>query len=341
MAKGIRRSVKTLAGIICVLALGACASQAHLTTRHLLEGNDAAVRADYSSAVTHYEAALKRSPDSGPARRNLGIVLVKVGQYERARKQLKEILPEYREDVEVLYFLGEASRGVDAFQEAANYYEQAKRLAPGDIRIVKALAWTWSKMRLYDKSLAASEGLLRKYPGDLQAKLIVSNNYNKLGLYAKTVEVLAPVEKTGFKVFGRDLSSAESERALLISTLAEAHFGLNNCDKATALYDEVLKTRPFLGTALVGSARCDLAKGDNPKAVSKLERAIRSSPNAPEPYYLLGQVYGATDSNRSTFYYRRFLLLTQNNRDYLKEIQATRTALGETERRSNSTINGK
>lgn len=329
--------------LIVSLALSAlgCASTAHDNTRNLLEGNDAALRADYTTAVARYEKVLKQNSSSLPARRNLGIVLVKVGQYERAKKNLTEVLPNYSEDIEVLYFLGECSRGLEEYTAAAEYYQKAQRLDPNDLRIVKALAWTWHKTKHPEKSIAIVESLLPKHPGDLQLKLIASSAYNRLLKYQKTIDLLTPIEKVGFKVYSRDMVSAESERALLITSLADAYAGSQDCKKADSLYAEVLRTRPFLASALIGSAKCDMTKSQEPQAVQKLEKATRSNPDFAEPYYWLGKLFAKNNTNKSVFYYRRFLLLSQGNANFSKEIMETRTALSAADKSLARKVNGK
>jgi Flp pilus assembly protein TadD len=128
-----------------------------------------------------------------------------------------------------------------------------------------------------------------------------------------------------------------------MTALADAYAGSRDCNRADSLYSEVLRTRPFLATALIGSAKCDIAQNNNSKAISKLEKTTRSNPDAAEPYFLLGQLYAKTETAKAVFMYRRFLLLTQNNKEYSNEIRATRTALSNAERTSNraTTLNGK
>ncbi len=344
MTKQLRSKALSIIVLASIsLAAVGCASRSHEVTRHLLEGNDAALRSDYTTAVNRYELALRAAPDSNPARRNLGIVLVKVGQYDRAKKNLLEVLPKYPDDVEVLYFLGECSRGLEDYTAASDFYQRAQQIDSTDLRITKALAWTWYKMRKYEKSLSASEPLLKKHPGDLQIKLITASTYNRLSSFQKTIDLLTPVEKVGFKVYSRDIVSAESERALLMTALADAYAGSRDCKRADALYSEVLRTRPFLATALIGSAKCDMSQNQENKAISKLEKAARSNPDVVEPYFLLGRLYARTEANKSVFYYRRFLLLTKNDGEFSQEIQATRTALSRIERVTNraTTVNGK
>jgi tetratricopeptide (TPR) repeat protein len=97
-------------------------------------------------AVASYEKALAEVPQSRPAQRNLGIVLVKIADYERALELLVGVAKEYSQDPEVHYFLGEACRGLRRFSEAAKHYQAGLRIQANDLRLIKALAWTWHKM---------------------------------------------------------------------------------------------------------------------------------------------------------------------------------------------------
>jgi tetratricopeptide (TPR) repeat protein len=304
-----------------------CATRGHDLSKNLIEGNNAALRGDYSSAVALYEAALEAVPNSAAAKRNLGIVLVKVGNYQRARQLLLEVAETYKGDVEIHYYLGETSRGLEDFQSASTHYQKALRQDPGDLRVRKALAWTWYKLKLHERSLLIVDSLMRTHPDDLQLRLIGAHNYIKQKKFTKAKELLAVVEQAGFKVKSSDRVSADSERALLMSALADAYQGTNDCIKANNLYQDVLKTRPFLPSALTGSAKCDMQTGNTQKAVSKLERAIKADPNMGEAHYMLGKIYETKDAAKATFYYRRFLLLTKNNSEYSVETKATKNAL--------------
>ena len=76
-ASGRERSASLFALFLSVSLLAACATGAHEMTRNIVEGNDAALRGDFAGSIGHYESALASVPDSAPAKRNLGIVLVK------------------------------------------------------------------------------------------------------------------------------------------------------------------------------------------------------------------------------------------------------------------------
>ena len=292
------------------LATGGCATQAHTMTRSLGEGNAAALRGDFADAVTAYERALEAVPDSRPARRNLGIVLVKVGDYRRARELMTAVLPYYPADLDLQYHLGEANRGLADYGAAVQCYNAALGIDAQDLRALKALAWTYYKQKNYAKSLDVIKSKYDKNPQDLQLILIVASAYNKLGLYEKALGVLHPVEEVGFRVQSKDKVSADSEKALLLATAGDAYLGIQRCEKADKLYAEVLRNRPFMAQALVGSAKCDLKARLPERARVKLERSLRAEPDVAEPHLLLSQIYERSKPQRSAFYYKRYMLLS-------------------------------
>jgi tetratricopeptide (TPR) repeat protein len=318
--------------IACILAGCATTNVAQKTTRFIIEGNSAALRADYLAASSLYESALKLDPLNTTAMRNLGIVLVKVGDYKRAHKNLSVVQNEYKTDIEVFYFLGEASRGSGDFKNALVEYTKATKINPKDLRVQKALAWTQFRLGQLDRAFAVSQRLHRGNPDDLQVKLIFASVLNKQRKYEEVQVLLASVEKSKFSVQSKDKVSAETERTLLMNALAEAYVGVDNCAKAEPLYAEILKARPFLAPALIGAAKCDLKGKQKARATARLERAIKADPTTEEAYFLLGQLFEPLDKSKATYFYKRFLLLAKDNPRFVSESRITRSNLVNLER---------
>lgn len=319
--------------LVVTLIFSGCATRAHDMTRYLVEGNNAAIRGDFANAATRYEAALREVPNSPIVKRNLGIVMVKVGNYKRARTLLEVVLPRYERDIEVRYYLGEASRGLADYAGALAHYQKALMLDDKDLRVIKAYAWTYNKIGNYERALAIVEPIIASHPTDLQIRLIAATSHNKLKRYKQSISMLALIEKSGFKLQSHDRVSAEAERVLILSTLGEAYLGLQNCNKATALYTEVLKTRPLLSTALTGLAKCDLKGNNLSRAVSRLEKAAKADPETPEAHYLLAKLLEKSDAKKSAYYYRRFLILARDNSEFSNETEVSKNALTNLEKK--------
>lgn len=328
--------VKSASFLICAFVFVACATTKSNqdSNRFILEGNAAALKGEFASAANSYESALKVSPENPSARRNLGIVLVKMGDYKRAFQVLSSVQNEYSEDVEVLYFLGEASRGSNDFKNALQFYLKATNVSPQDLRVQKAMSWSYYRLGNLDKSLNLVKRLNRSNPDDLQVKLIYASVLNKLKKYIDVQTLLARVERAKFNVQSKDKISADTERTLLMSALAEAYVGSENCTKAEPLLNEILKSRPFLSSALIGAAKCDLKGNQKNRATARLERATKADPDAEEAYFLLGKLYETTDKTKATYYYKRFLLLAKDNPQYISESRITRSNLVNLEKSS-------
>jgi tetratricopeptide (TPR) repeat protein len=314
-------------------ALVSCAStNVQDTTRALMDGNSAALRGDYSAAATSYESALKVSPKNSAAKRNLGIVFVKTGDFKKARQLLSEVQDEYKEDHEVFYFLGEASRGLSDYKAALGFYQKAAKINSNDLRVQKAMAWSYYRLGVVEKAFYEAQKLHRANSDDLQVKLILASILNKKRKYEEVQALLANVEKSKFNVKSRDKVSADTERTLLMNALAESYVGSDSCSKAAPLYQEILKSRPFLSSALIGTAKCDLRANQRSRAISRLERATKSDPEAEEAYFMLGQLYESSNRTKATYYYKRFLLLAKDNPFFVSESRITRSNLANLQR---------
>lgn len=300
--------------VSAALALAGCASSGYQHTRHLVAGNEAAQAGNFVDAASAYEKALAEVPNSLPARRNLGIVMVKVADYERALELLGSVAKEYAEDTETLYFLGEACRGLRRYGEAAKHYQAGLRVAPNDLRLTKALGWTWHKMGQSTWAINLMEPFLQRNKDDRQIRLILASAENKTGRYDRAIALLEPALKAAAQspTNSNVAQDVSAEEMLMRTALAEAYVGKNDCKQAQALFQQVLRVRPFLDSALVGSARCHLEAKRGAVAVAMLERAVKSNPDSPEAHFYLARALEDTDRNRSVVYFNRFLQLTKD-----------------------------
>lgn len=330
-------SMKKIALGMFTWVMVSCAStNVQDTTRSLMDGNSAALRGDFSAAANAYEAALKVSPQNAAAKRNLGIVFVKTGNFKKARQLLTEVQDQYKDDPEIYYFLGEACRGSSDYKAALSYYQKSAKLNSNDLRVQKAMAWSYYRLGIVEKAFYEAQKLHRANSEDLQVKLILASILNRKRKYEEVQALLAHVEKTKFNVQSRDKVSADTEKTLLMNALAESYVGSDNCNKAAPLYQEILKARPFLSSALIGTAKCDLKVNQKARAISKLERATKSDPEAEEAYFMLGQLYESSNKAKATYYYRRFLLLAKDNPYFVSESRITRSNLANLQKAKSS-----
>lgn len=316
-----------------VTLLSACATTAHQGTRYVAEANGAAERGDFARAVSLYQKAAAQEPTSLEIKRNLGMVQVRIGKYAEAEANLVAALP-IAKDADTYFFLAEAQRGLAKYSESAAHYQKALGLKPNDLRIEKALAWVWLKSGSINQSFRIASQLHRLHPQDRQIKLILAKNYNHMKRYDETVRLLSSLNPAESGSSPRPTLGANADDALLLTALADAHIGKRDCAQATAMYNQVLRLRPFLPEALTGTARCDLVQGQFKRAIGRLEKAIRADPYAPEPHYFLGRAYEKSNNLKARYYYERFLRLARDNDSLIREVAATRKAIGSLERQA-------
>lgn len=288
--------------------------------QYIMTGNKSAELGKFDLAKKEYDLALKVNPNSSTAKRNLGIVLVKLGAYKESASYLKEILRAYEKDSEVYYFLGESYRGLGLFTEALSSYETGLKLSPKDDRILKSIAWVYLNQNKPAQAIEFISDSYRQDPEDTQLILIISKSYVKLKKYNKALKMLKTFEESNYKLQSTNEKLAETEKILLLDVLGEAYFGLNNCIKSQKIFDIILNIRPFLATALMKSAKCDLKLNRIETAQMKLEKAQAAEPNNSEIFFWLGQVYASSDMQKSKFYYQRFLDRSENDHTHEAEI---------------------
>ncbi|APJ02904.1 tetratricopeptide repeat protein [Silvanigrella aquatica] len=294
---------------------------------YLISGNKFAEKGDFSKSAEQYRLALKDEPHSTTAKRNLGLVLVKMNRYKEALAYLNEVSASYPKDSELFYFLGEANRGVGLEKDSIKAYQHALSLSPDDLRTMKSLSWVYLRTGEYDLAEKLIKKNYDKNPQDLQLMLIMTSIDVKKERYAKAIREMQDFEKSDFKIVSRDQTTAETEKILLLNVLGNAYAGQNDCAKAQKIFDLVLKLRPFLAPTLTDSAKCDLKTNNTNQARGKLEKAYSAEPDYPETLFLLGKVYSNNDPQKAAFYYKRFIELSSDDKTFAAESKQAQASL--------------
>lgn len=325
-----KNSFQIIIFVVITIILSACSSTLSdhdIMMTYIMQGNKAAEMGKFELAKKEYDLALKVAPNSTTAKRNLGIVLVKLGSFKESVEYLKEILPSYQKDPEVFYFLGESYRGLSLYSDALNAYTTGLNFSPKDERMLKSKAWVFLQQNKPLESRNLIENAYKKDPNDIQLMLIMSKIYVLMRDYNKTLKILKNFEESNYKLKSPNKELAETEKILLLDILGEAYFGLNNCNKSQKIYDIILSLRPFLASALMKSAKCDIKLNRIPLAEAKLEKAQASEPDNPDVLFWLGQVYALSDQKKSAFYYQRFLDRSLNDPTREAEVLRAQSAV--------------
>lgn len=288
-------SLRSLVPLVLALAFVAgCATTG--SKSHLTVGNQYARDGLLREASEAYKKALAQQPSNATAHRNLGMVLVKMGDYKASARHLEKAMKRYENDFDANLYLGESYRAQDKYAEAIFRYKRALKLKEGDLRAMKPLAWSYFKIRYYSEALTIARELQKKAGSDDQVSIITARTLLKL---KRPREALATVQKAKKTV-------ARSSRPFYNSVEGDIFYDLGNRQEAAKAYREALKDQPLLAGALLGLGRTMIDDGNQKQAISYLERAVRVRPRLTEAHYLLGKVYEPIDREKSLRYYQYF-----------------------------------
>jgi len=128
-------SVKASAKAVPALRKGPTREQVVAFRAHLKQGRQAASKKEWSSAIKHFESALRKIPNEARAHSELGWAAFQIGDYKKARQHtLSAIraaaLPQVK--AASLYNLGRIAEASGQSGEAIGHYEDSLKLRPNE-----------------------------------------------------------------------------------------------------------------------------------------------------------------------------------------------------------------
>lgn len=313
--------------------LGSCVttSGAKKDRELVVQGNQYARDGLLREAADSYRKALAVSPGNATASRNLGMVLVKSGDYKNAITHLEKSLSKYNNDFDANFYLGEAFRATDQYADAIFRYKMSLKIRPNEIRTLKALSWSYFKIRYYSEALTTAKKLASAAPQDEQAAIILARTLLKV---KRAKDALNTVQTAAAR-------APKQALPYLRSVEGDIYYESGDKSRAAESYKLALKDQPMLAGALLGMGKCLLDTRNNSKAISYMERAVRVRPNLTEAHFLLGRAYEKTDANKSVRYYQNFRKLAAADPEFLAQLDEVRERVAYLKNNSNSSGNSK
>jgi len=156
------------------------------------------VRGNNQEAKKYYGYAI-RAGASSAARNNYGSLLVEMGEYSAAVKQLNAALedPRYRKQDLAFVNLGDAFLGLKDLKQAVSSYKKAQLLSPNWVYPVLQEAAAYAKFERGNYAIALYERILSKDPTNqlgLSMLIKLSKTKNEKGLLQKYIHNF--IEKT-------------------------------------------------------------------------------------------------------------------------------------------------
>lgn len=295
--------------MLALLLLLACQTT---QSRHVLTGNEFAKDGLLKEAVSSYRLALREDRNNWTAHRNLGLLLVKTGKYDRAIYHLRKSLPRFRRDFDTNFHLGEAYRAKEKFAEAIFRYRFALGIKPNAPEVLKSLGWTYYRLNLLNEARQMINKLLTIDRDDYNGAIILARIYLKQHDFQKSLEVINSY---------RDVAD---QRALpyFQGIEGDVYLEMNKIKSAASLYLTALKSNPLLPSALLGMGKIFLMRGQNKKAIRYLERAVRLRPRHTQVHLLLGKAFEPLDVRRALKHYQLFRKLARRKPESPAQVAA-------------------
>ena len=281
-------------------------------------GNQYAKDGLLREASESYKKALVKTPNNSVAHRNLGMVLVKLGDYRGASRHLEKAMKKYERDFDANYYLGESYRAQDKYAEALFRYKQALKIKEADPRALKPLTWSYFKIRYYTEALTHARELQKVAGNDDQTTIILARTLLKL---KRTNEALATV-RTARK------SMDKNSRAFFNSVEGDILYELGDAKNAEKMYRDALKDQPLLAGALLGLGKVMLDANKTKLAISYMERAVRVRPRLTEAHFLLAKAYEPTDKEKALKYYQYFRKQASADPEFIAKLNEVKTKIG-------------
>lgn len=301
--------MKLLLTILVMTLLISCVSNTPKLSlnRDYENGNQYAKDGLYKEAVRAYERALQDPAARPYVMRNLGMVLVKMKEFTKARSLLEESIRNNSNDFESHFYLAEVYRSQNQLAKAIYHYQSADKIRPNNTRNLRAISWTFYKSRFYSEAYSTAKKLYLKDKKDFQSNVILSRILIKLKKY-----------KTAKAILKKALAHQnKGAKPFLYSVLGDVYVKTGAFDKASKAYRLALKDNPLMASALYGYGKYLAEKGDKKGAVSFWEKSIRAKPNLTEAYFSLAKAYEGINSQKSSYFYKKFRSTSALDIDYI------------------------
>lgn len=233
---------------------------------YFLWGSHAEVGGRYAEAHEAYEKALICDPDVAYIREKIPVLLLKMGEYEKAASWLRQALDEHPEENNIRLFLAGIYIQQDKIDEAIALYVQALDWEPDNETIHLRLGLLYSHRQQHDKAEEVFRRQLRNNGQSYFTRLALARLLRRTGKGAE--------------------AAGEYEKALDLNWSREVAYEAGYMYAAEKKYDDALRhfsavvdSDPYDERAALVRVQTLLELGDNPRALEELKNIANFSKN--------------------------------------------------------------
>ncbi len=233
----------------------------------------------WADARRAFERASTATVDNRSALQSLAIVQLQTGETAEALGLLTQMASASPRDIEVRLTLAEALVAAGRKDEAAQELDEIRNVGAQDAESAFALATGYLRIGKTDRADALFAAVAAEHP-QAETFVLIGRIYRDLKYYPRAHTALK-------RALAIDPRIPRAHYYLATSALMEE--GVARLDEAIAEFRQELKVAPNdvstivrLGMALVEARR-------NQEALPLLEKAVKTRPDAPEPWAYLGR----------------------------------------------------
>ncbi|UCD15018.1 MAG: tetratricopeptide repeat protein [Candidatus Omnitrophota bacterium] len=224
---------------------------------------------NYRTALKYLEKARKLDPDSFLIRLRIATLLIRVGEIEKAEKELMEAKKLNAESFDAslaLIFLYSYTENDEALEkEYEHFLEKAHTLDPSDLQVSQHLAQFYFYKNQYQEAIKVYEKILEDNYDDVDAIFWLGFLYEEIGNRQQAIDTW----KRGLEI--------DSSHAPILNSLGYVYVqeGIN-LDEAESMIKKALKQEPENGAYLDSLGWVYFKKKDFKKAEKYLKKAVEA-----------------------------------------------------------------
>ncbi len=242
---------------------------------------------NFAEALTAYEKALVRQPNSGDIHLVVSQIHSNQGNPEKQLSSAKEAIAKGTQNPAAAFLLmGDAQRKLRQFSEATASFEQALRVKPDSYEIYQNLADLYRLQNKFEDAISISRKALSVFPNDgriytdLSWYYSLAERHEEASEAGKAAITFSPNEHMGFT----NLCRAYND-------LNRPEMAIRECNRALELKPNDGETLFYLGYSHSLLNRNADASRLFKRAVTGLEELTRNDRSFADGFYLLGNAY--------------------------------------------------
>lgn len=234
-------------------------------------------RGDLAAAVSRYQQLIRIQPDVLEVRANLGAALAGLGRFDEAIEQYRAALARDAGNFALRMNLALAYYKKQSFAEAARELEHARGSARNDLRAATLLADCYARLGEDDKVIAVLAPIASTYAKDPGLQFLLGSALVRAGRKGEGVDRL---EKAGHL--------GNSAEAFLLA--GQTLLKMDEFERARDDANAALRLNPRLAGAMTVRGMALQYIGDNPGAITVLNKALEADPEDFDAHLTLGAV---------------------------------------------------